>query len=89
VPRLEKKRRWLKLQGVMEETVLRKNQAYLGQTVEVLVDAWDHGVASGQSREMKLTRFNSAQDLRGATVRVTVKKAFEWMLSGELRAPVV
>jgi tRNA-2-methylthio-N6-dimethylallyladenosine synthase len=86
VPRLEKKRRWLKLQGVMEETVLRKNQAYLGKTVEVLVDAWDHGVASGQSREMKLTRFNSAEDLRGATARVKVTKAFEWMLSGE---PVV
>ncbi|HTK04073.1 MAG TPA: tRNA (N6-isopentenyl adenosine(37)-C2)-methylthiotransferase MiaB [Candidatus Eisenbacteria bacterium] len=89
VPRLEKKRRWLKLQGVMEETVLRKNQAYLGKTVEVLVDAWDHGVASGQSREMKLTRFNCSEDLRGKTVRVTVKKVFEWMLSGELTAPMV
>ncbi|MEY4744085.1 MAG: tRNA-2-methylthio-N(6)-dimethylallyladenosine synthase [Candidatus Parcubacteria bacterium] len=83
VPRLEKKRRWLKLQGLMEEIVLRKNQAYVGRTVEVLVDSWDHGVASGQSREMKLTRFNSKEDLRGATVKVAVKKAFEWMLSGD------
>lgn len=83
VPRLEKKRRWLKLQGLMEEIVLRKNQDYVGRTVEVLVDSWDHGVASGQSREMKLTRFNSTEDLRGATVKVQVKKAFEWMLSGD------
>lgn len=84
VPRLEKKRRWLVLQALMEDTVLRKNQVYVGQEVEVLVDAYDHGVASGNSREMKLTRFNSEVDLTGQTVRVRVTKAFEWMLSGEL-----
>ena len=83
VPRLEKKRRWLELQNLMEETVLRKNQAFVGRNVEVLVDSWEHGVASGQSREMKLTRFNAAEDLRGTTVMVEVKKAYEWMLSGE------
>lgn len=88
VPRLEKKRRWLRLQGLMEEIVLRKNQAYVGREVEVLVDSWDHGVASGQSREMKLTRFNAKDDLRGATVKVEVKKAYEWMLSGEYVATV-
>jgi tRNA-2-methylthio-N6-dimethylallyladenosine synthase len=84
VPRLEKKRRWVALQNVQEEIVLRKNQAYVGSEVEVLVDSWEHNVASGQSREMKLTRFNCNEDLRGATVRVRVTKAFEWMLSGEL-----
>ncbi len=84
VPRLEKKRRWLVLQNLMEEIVLRKNQAYVGRTVEVLVDSYDHGVCSGNSREMKLTRFNSSEDLRGKTVKVKVKKAFEWMLSGEI-----
>jgi tRNA-2-methylthio-N6-dimethylallyladenosine synthase len=84
VPRQEKKRRWNALQALMEETVLRKNQAYVGRTVEVLVDSHDHGVCSGNSREMKLTRFNSAEDLRGRTVPVRVQKAYEWMLSGEL-----
>jgi tRNA-2-methylthio-N6-dimethylallyladenosine synthase len=83
VTRQEKKRRWLRLQNLMEETVLRKNQAYVGQEVEVLVDSWDHGVASGNSREMKLTRFNAKEDLRGSTVKVKVNKAFEWMLSGD------
>ncbi len=83
VPRAEKKRRWLVLQDLMEQTVLRKNQAYVGRTVEVLVDSWEHGVASGQSREMKLTRFNSTEDFRGMTVSVKVEKAFEWMLCGE------
>lgn len=86
VPRLEKKRRWSALQSLMEETVLRKNQVYVGRTVDVLVDAWEHGVASGQSREMKLTRCNSTEDLRGAMVTIEVKKAYEWMLSGELVA---
>lgn len=83
VTRQEKKRRWLRLQELMEDTVLRKNQAYVGKEVEVLVDSWDHGVASGNSREMKLTRFNAKEDLRGSTVKVRVNKAFEWMLSGD------
>jgi len=34
----EKKRRWNELQQVMEETVLAKNQAYVGKTVSVLVE---------------------------------------------------
>lgn len=83
VPRLEKKRRWMMLQNLMEENVLRKNQQYVGSTVEVLVDSYDHGVCSGNSREMKMTRFNSSDDLSGKTVQVKVQKAFEWMLSAE------
>jgi len=38
VPREEKKRRWEELQILMEETVLRRNQAFKDQIVEVLVD---------------------------------------------------
>lgn len=38
VPRAEKRRRWDELQKLMEETALRKNQAYIGREVEVLVD---------------------------------------------------
>jgi tRNA-2-methylthio-N6-dimethylallyladenosine synthase len=83
VPRAEKKARWHELQAVMEEVVLRKNQAYLGSEVEVLVDDCARGWCSGQSREMKLTRFRSGEGLVGQTVRVKVTKAMTWMLEGE------
>lgn len=83
VARAEKQRRWRVLQNLMEDTVLRKNQQYVGRDVEVLIDSYEHGVAGGNSREMKLTRCNSSEDLRGKIVRVRVQKAFEWLLSGE------
>lgn len=38
VPREEKKRRWEELQDLMETSVYRRNQAYVGKVVEVLVD---------------------------------------------------
>ncbi|MBI4458084.1 tRNA (N6-isopentenyl adenosine(37)-C2)-methylthiotransferase MiaB [Candidatus Uhrbacteria bacterium] len=82
VPQVEKKRRWLDLQNLMEETVLRKNQAFVGREVEVLVDSWSDGVAGGTSREMKVVRCNSKEDLRGRIVKVRVTKAMEWLLSG-------
>lgn len=82
VPRQEKKRRWNVLQALMEETALRKNQDHVGREVEVLVEKWEHGVASGNSKEMKLVRFNADEDLRGRFVPVTVRSAKEWVLSG-------
>jgi len=84
VPRTEKKRRWNVLQQLMEETVLRKNQAYLGRTVEVLVEQRGEGWCGGNSRELKLVRFPTAADLRGRLVRVRIDKAMEWMLTGVL-----
>lgn len=87
VPRPEKKRRWNVLQKLMEETVLRKNQAYLGRTVEVLVDHRGDGWCGGNSRELKLVRFPSDVDRRGQLVRVSVSKAMEWLLSGDLGNP--
>lgn len=96
VPREEKKRRWNALQKLMEETVLRKNQAYVGKTVEVLVDrteekrrvgkdgAFETVVhCYGNSREMKLVKFEGKADLVGAFVDVTVTKANEWLLEGK------
>lgn len=84
VPRAEKKRRWQEIQRLMEETVLRKNQAYVGRTVEVLVDARGDGWCGGNSREMKMVRFSSQEDLRGRIVPVKVTKAMTWMLVGTM-----
>lgn len=84
VSKEEKRDRWDELQSLMETTSLKKNQAFVGTTVSVLVDKVDNGFASGQSREMKLTRFRSANaDLVGKIVPVTIKTAKSWVLEGE------
>lgn len=85
VAKPEKKRRWDVLQKLMEETVLRRNQAFVGKTVEVLVGAYDERtkIASGNSKEMKVTRFPGAPDLVGKIVNVKINSAQEWVLSGE------
>lgn len=88
VPHTEKKRRWLVLEEYMTQNTLRKNKKFEGKEVEVLVEDWEHNVASGQSSEMKLVRFNTTEDLCGKIVKVRVTKAMEWMMSGELVAIV-
>ncbi len=95
VPRAEKKRRWNVLQKLMEETVLRKNQAYVGKTAEVLVDHCHPSpvstvngqmsnalLCSGNSREMKLTQFEGTPEMVGKLVNVKVTAAEEWVLKG-------
>lgn len=79
----EKKRRWNVLQDLMEETVLRKNQAYVGREVEVLVDDWSKGQATGNSREMKRVQFATTEDCRGRLMTVKVETALEWLLKGQ------
>lgn len=82
VSKIEKRRRWLTLQRLMEETVLRKNQDYVGKTVEVLVDSCDKGRCGGSSREMKRVVFQGDKDLVGTIVPVAIERAVEWILYG-------
>lgn len=83
VPRAEKKRRWDELQSLIEEIARRKNQKYVGQEVEVLVENRAGGLCSGNSREMKLVQFVGSPDLIGKIIRVRIKEAKEWVLLGE------
>jgi tRNA-2-methylthio-N6-dimethylallyladenosine synthase len=81
----EKRDRWDELQALMERISLTKNQAFIGKTVSVLVDKIDNGYASGQSHEMKLTRFKCDDaSLLGKIVPVEVKVAKSWVIEGEL-----
>jgi tRNA-2-methylthio-N6-dimethylallyladenosine synthase len=84
VSHLEKKRRWQVIQNLMEETTYRKNQKYLHQIVEVLVDKCEQGVCSGNSREMKLVRFTGDQSLAGKMVKVQITQAKIWLLLGKI-----
>lgn len=84
VPREEKKRRWNVLQELMEKTVLRKNQAYQGQIVSVLVDLVDErGLLAGNSREMKLVKCMGPRELVGEIIDVRIREVTEWVLYGE------
>ncbi len=83
----EKRDRWDELQSLMEKISLTKNQAFIGKTVSVLVDKVDNGYASGQSHEMKLTRFKcSDASVLGRIVPVSVTLAKSWVLEGEIIA---
>lgn len=84
VPPEEKRERWDTLQALMDTISLRKNQAFVGKTVSVLIDRVERGLASGNSVEMKLTRFPSSDaSLIGTIVPVHVKEAKTWVLEGE------
>ena len=87
VPHLEKERRWRILQNLMEEIVLRKNQKYAGQVVEVLVERCvdeEKNIYAGNSREYKLVEFASPSDVIGKIVKVIVNKAEMWRLVGQI-----
>src|SRR3989338_3871832 len=82
VSKEEKKRRWETLQTIMEQTVLKKNQAYVGQTVSVLVDQHAHGFCLGNSSEMKRVRFHGEASQVGTIQPVEIFQAEEWILHG-------
>ena len=85
VSRAEKKRRWQKLQTLMEETVLRKNQKFVGGIVEVLVDTCEKGICGGNSLEMKRVNFSGPPNLLGSIVSVKIDRAVEWILYGGMQ----
>jgi len=85
VPRALKKRRRDFLQNLMEKIVLEKNQKYVGKLVSVLIDEYKNGKCVGNSSEMKRVRFDGKKNMVGKIFSVKIKKAFEWILEGELK----
>jgi len=84
IPKIEKKRRWLELQNLMEKITLQKNQKYLDKKISVLVDSYEKGVCTGNSSEMKRTSFRGDKSMVGSIVIIKVNKAQEWILWGEM-----
>ncbi len=82
VPKVEKKRRWQVVQDLMEEMVYQKNQKYLHQVVEALVDRCEQGICSGNSDEMKLAQFPGTVDLVGQLVKIKITQAKTWVIRG-------
>lgn len=89
----EKKRRWWVLQELMEDITLKKNQAYVGKEVEVLVERCHEAKTTdgtlamfcyGMSRELKLVRFKGDKSFIGKIVNVSINRADTWILEGEV-----
>jgi tRNA-2-methylthio-N6-dimethylallyladenosine synthase len=85
VPAEEKRRRRLILQDLMEETAKRKNQAFVGKAVDVLVSGVLDGFATGTTNELKSCRFPCEnRGSVGTIVPVRIQTALEWQLFGDM-----
>ena len=82
IPKTEKKRRWLVIQDLMEETTHRKNQKYLHKIVDVLVNSCENGICSGYSNEMKLVQFLGTPHLTLQLFKIKITQAETWVLKG-------
>ncbi len=79
-----KKERWQKIQKIMEEQTLKKNQFYKDKIVSVLVTECQDGYCQGNSKEMKLTKFLGDKSLLGKIVQVKINNPERWILFGEM-----
>lgn len=69
------------------EISLKKNLAFEGKTVEVLVDGeskTDKDMLSGRMENTKIVNFKGDSSLKGKYVNVKITKAHTWSLNGEL-----
>lgn len=83
VPEEEKERRFRALEAQHERISSEINQRYLGQTVEVLVEAEHKGKWRGRTPQNKLVFFEDAgRDWRGQLAPVTVTWAGPWSMQG-------
>ena len=78
VPEEEKGRRLTRLQQRQKEIAVAKNQAHIGQTLEVLVEKVSdryHGQLTGRARNFKLVHFDGPPELIGRFVPVRITEA--------------
>ena len=78
----EKRRRFHLIESLQKEISQEKNQRWLGETVEVLVEDKHKGSWRGRSPQNKLVFFDDPRDLKGELVQVKIEHAGAWSLSG-------
>jgi tRNA-2-methylthio-N6-dimethylallyladenosine synthase len=89
VSRIEKKRRWDKLNNLLSQSALKNNRAYLGREVEVLVDGKNkRGKYYGKTGTYKNVLFTGfgRRNLLGHFVIVKITEAMPFGLEGEFVA---
>ncbi len=79
----EKRRRFHLIEELQKRISTEKMRAYLGQTVEVLVEDRDKGRWRGRTPHNKLVFFDDARELRGRLVPVHVTHTGPWSMSGK------
>ena len=88
VPEEVKHERFNRLVDTLNEISLRKNAAYIGKTVQVLVDGAskkDPGTLSGRTDGFKLVDFKGDESLVGKTVSVEITEGKTFSLKGRLK----
>ncbi len=89
VPDEEKRRRFHLIEALQKDISADKMRAYLGETVEVLVEERDKGRWRGRTPHNKLVFFDDPRDLRGQLVDVSITHAGPWSMSGKVAAAEV
>lgn len=88
VPHEEKLRRLQMLDDLQRGIIGEINAAYLGQTVEVLVEDRKRGKWRGRTPQNKLVFFESDDDLRGQLARVEITWTGPYSMQGRLPGSV-
>ncbi|MFC7372251.1 tRNA (N6-isopentenyl adenosine(37)-C2)-methylthiotransferase MiaB [Fictibacillus iocasae] len=86
VPMHVKKERLQRLNAVLNDISLKKNKAYVGRVVEVLVEGESRKnaeVLTGHTGANKVVNFAGPKDLIGQIVKVRITDAKTWNLGGE------
>jgi tRNA-2-methylthio-N6-dimethylallyladenosine synthase len=90
VPPQEKKRRHAALEELQERVVAGINAAYLGRTVEVLVEEQHKGKWQGRIPQNKIVFFeDEMQDWRGKLATVEITWTGPWSMQARLKQPDV
>ncbi|HSB89379.1 MAG TPA: tRNA (N6-isopentenyl adenosine(37)-C2)-methylthiotransferase MiaB [Anaerolineales bacterium] len=82
VPQEEKDRRFRALEDLQASILDDLNRAYMGRSVEVLVEERHRERWKGRTRTNRLVFFESAEDVRGRLLPVRVDWAGPWSLVG-------
>ena len=82
VPDVEKRRRFHLIENLQKEISQERNNRWLGETVEVLVEDKHKGSWRGRSPQNKLVFFDDPRNLKGELVQVKIEHAGPWSLSG-------
>lgn len=80
-----KKERWQKLQSLMEDITLKKNQVYQDKAINVFIENQEGEWLLGTNDEYKRVRVKapSADAKPGQIIQAEIKKPMTWVLEGE------
>jgi tRNA-2-methylthio-N6-dimethylallyladenosine synthase len=82
---IEKRERMRRVEELQRQVATEINAAFLGQTVEVLVEGKKRGKWWGRTRGGKLVFFHDPDDRYSQLINVTIEQTSPWSLQGRAR----